>query len=92
MASGSPYLTGVPLARFSVSDGLGGADRYGALATSRDRRRERRWRPGRRTARACDLAARRFPGARLCLRYFVPGNLPDSAAHSAATKLERPTL
>jgi hypothetical protein len=34
MASGSPYLTGVPLARFSVPDGLGGADRYGALATS----------------------------------------------------------
>jgi Large-conductance mechanosensitive channel, MscL len=39
---GSPYLTGVPLARFPVPDGLGGPDRYGALATSRDRRRERR--------------------------------------------------
>ena len=39
---GSPYLAGVPLARFLVPDGLGGADRYGALATSRDRRRERR--------------------------------------------------
>ena len=44
------------------------------------------------TARACDPAARRFPGARLCPRYFVPGNLPDSVAHSAATELERPTL
>jgi hypothetical protein len=29
----------VPLARFPVPDGLGGSDRYGALVTSRDRRR-----------------------------------------------------
>jgi len=39
---GSPYLTGVPLARFPCLDSLEGPDRYGALATSRDRRRERR--------------------------------------------------
>jgi hypothetical protein len=39
---GSPYLTGVPLARFPCRDSLEGPGRYGALATSRDRRRERR--------------------------------------------------
>ena len=39
---GSPYLTGVPLARFPCRDSLEGPDRYGALATSRDRRRGRR--------------------------------------------------
>ena len=41
-SGGSPYLTGVPLARFPCRDSLGGPDCYGALATSRDRRRERR--------------------------------------------------
>jgi hypothetical protein len=39
---GSPYLTGVPLARVPCRDSRGGPDRYGALAASRDRRRRRR--------------------------------------------------
>jgi len=41
----------VPLARFPCRDSLEGPDRYGALATSRDRRRGRRWRACRRRPR-----------------------------------------
>ena len=70
---GSPYLTGVPLARVPCRDSQGGPDRYGALATSRDRRRERRRRACRRVQGPVTLACAGSRTACPLPRLFAPG-------------------